>query len=187
MNECSAYGPITNPLQEPALPALLSSILHLLELSIFLPLWEHMTGTLSCLSVSRSLLSALTVCCLNGPPQENRLREKESTKARVLKCQEDMPFNRKFQRRKHQPHREGLLPRCFHLISPFAAASEAAGLESEQTKQALEGISQIERKLHLIKMCAPLQTIEYASSGLQIPTPPGNLFSSYSTAIGNYT
>ena len=28
LNECSAYGPITNPLQEPALPALLSSVLH---------------------------------------------------------------------------------------------------------------------------------------------------------------
>lgn len=77
------------------------------------------------------------------------------------------------------------MPRCFHLISPFAAASEAAGLESEQTKQGERlGSSQIERKLHLIKMCAHThKPIGMRVLGYKNSTPPGNLFSSYSHAI----
>lgn len=48
----------------------------------------------------KGLLSALTVCCLNGPPRGKQTREEKRTKARVLKCQEDMPFGRKFPKKK---------------------------------------------------------------------------------------
>ena len=84
---------------------------------------EFTTGTVALLEelltllpllLDKGLLSALTVCCLNGPPWGKQIREEERTKARVLQCQEDMPFGRKFPE-KETP--ESLGKDCIQMFS----------------------------------------------------------------------
>ena len=180
LNECSANRPIKNPLQQPALPTLLPSISHAETGGISSlracgrgPEIPHSVSRAYCLLWPRAVLTAH-----RGETDQGGGR----TKARDLKCQEGMPAPREENTRKPG---EGPCPDvsissllCCCLRSCWARVSaNKAG--------ALGGFLKLEENRISLK-CARTHSQTHRGREFRvtwIPTPLGNLFSSYSHAI----